>query len=376
MKGLICFLVAILLLASIVVAEMQRGQQTQVPSPPQVPPLETTEIPLEIGRIEEKVLEKGFTKCEKDEDCLFRLVCPMAIGMDTPMCVDGKCVCGPGKKIINKTKIMECWQIRERLKEIAEEVREEENTTKASEIASELVKVREEYSECFPQPVSPVAPIAIKYAIEKMETVDEFKSALENLREEMMNNITTQNLTGKEIAELVHEFNKERRELIKEFVNKIQEINLARIEEIKEVVVSKDVEFEREKLVNVTKITITVNNKTIEIYPGENVTISVEGVIVRSIIPLRVKNNSLEDAETNETIRETPEKIKERIKEEIKEMKLERKARIPVYSVDAIKPGRLLGIIPISFNIKYEIAATDGTTLATVKPWWSFLVFG
>jgi gas vesicle protein len=238
----------------------------------------------------------------------------------------------------------------------------------------EALRLREQYKECFT--LSPVPAIAIKAAIEKVETVEKFREEMKQLKEAMLNEITTQNLTAKELAEVIKKYNEDRKELVKTFVEKIHEINIERMEEIKEVVVGKHVKWENESLVNVTKVTITVNGKSITIEPGDSVTINIEGVVVKSLIPIKVKNNTIEDAETNQTIKETPDKIKERIKDVIKEIKLLKKLDIPVYSVAAVKPGRLLGIIPISMNVNYEIAATNGELIATNKPWWSFLIFG
>jgi len=34
------------------------------------------------------------TECEENEDCT-HLICPQVVGMDTPICKDGKCICGP-----------------------------------------------------------------------------------------------------------------------------------------------------------------------------------------------------------------------------------------------------------------------------------------
>jgi hypothetical protein len=337
-------------------------------------------LPGEISKITIQELikkEEKFKSCESDVDCL-GIICPAVIGLDTPMCVNEKCICGPGKTTnftINESQIASCLKVRERMREIVERVREEINITIAQETLNELAKLKEEFKDCFPQP-TPVAPIAIKAAVKKMEAVEEFREKMKELKEEMLNNITTQNLTREKLAEIVKEYNEKRKELVKEFVEKVHEINMERMEEIKEVVVSKHVKWEDKNLINVTKITLTVNGKTITIEPGDNVTISIEGVIVKSIIPLKVKNNTIEDAETNQTINETPEMVKARIKEQVREMRLKRKQGIPVYAVAAVKPGRLLGIIPVNINVDYEIIATNGTTLTINRPWWSFLVFG
>jgi hypothetical protein len=49
--------------------------------------------------------------CTSDADCRFLVFCPMVIGMDTPICKEGKCTCGSKWEIANKTE----W--RERFKE-------------------------------------------------------------------------------------------------------------------------------------------------------------------------------------------------------------------------------------------------------------------
>jgi antitoxin (DNA-binding transcriptional repressor) of toxin-antitoxin stability system len=343
---------------------------------------------VEIEKIEERIRERErmiwgkaeekFISCKVDEDCK-GIICPMVIGMDTPMCFNERCICGLGriaKYPINESKISICIEAREKIREIVEKAREEKNITKAEEILNELVKLREEYKDCFPRPVNPVPIIAIESKIKKAQAVDEFLDEMKNLREEMLNNITSQNLTGRELAQVIKEYNEKRKELVKEFVQRIHEINMERMEEIKEVVVARHVKWENETLFNVTKITVTVNGKNITIEPGDNVTISVEGVVVKSLIPLRVKNNTIEDVETNETINETPEMVKTRIREQIREMKLERNRGIPAYVVSAVKQGRLLGIIPVNINVNYEIAATNGTMLTINRPWWSFLVIG
>jgi len=318
-------------------------------------------------------------RCKVDLDCITSIICPMAIGMDTPMCVNEICICGPGrtpKYPINETKIATCWEIRSKIREIAESIKEEKNETMVQEKIRELTRLKEEYKDCFPQPVSTVPMIAIESRIKKAQAVDEFLEEMKNLKEEMLNNITSQNLTGKELAQVIKEYNEKRKELVKEFVQRIHEINLERMEEIKEVVVARHVKCENETLFNITRITVTVNGKSVTIEPGDNVTISVEGVVVKSKIPLRVRNNSIEDAETNQTIRETPERVRAKIREQIREMKLERKGNNPIYLVAATKQGRLLGIIPVSVSVNYEISATDGSTITVNKPWWSFLVLG
>jgi uncharacterized damage-inducible protein DinB len=70
--------------------------------------------------------------CSSDAECRF-LICPMAIGMDTPICKEGRCVCGAKWEIVNKTE----W--RERFKEeipseIQEKIKEIYNKTEIEKI--------------------------------------------------------------------------------------------------------------------------------------------------------------------------------------------------------------------------------------------------
>jgi antitoxin (DNA-binding transcriptional repressor) of toxin-antitoxin stability system len=381
---LVLILIIALLLPVIAVAQqrsLERRETTATATPFES---NETEIEARLRKEEGKVwgiLEEKFIKiknCSRDEDCL-HIFCPAVIGGDTPMCVEGRCVCGPGrfpKYPINATKITICREVREKMKEFVEKMKEEKNQSRMEELLNQLVELRERNKECFPRPARIVPFIALESAVKKAQAVDEFLEGMKNLREELLNNITSQNLTGRELAQVIKEYNEKRKELVKEFVQRIHEINMERMEEIKEVVVARHVKWENETLFNVTRVTVTVNGKNITIEPGDNVTISVEGVVVKSIIPLKVKNNTIEDADTNQTIRETPDRIKARIREQIREMKLERKENKPVYIVAAAKQGRLLGIIPVNVSVNYEISAIDGSTIKVNRPWWSFLVLG
>jgi len=53
---------------------------------PKCPPL--SPLPVQPKPIQPK------TECEKNEDCM-HLICPQVVGMDTPICKNGKCICGP-----------------------------------------------------------------------------------------------------------------------------------------------------------------------------------------------------------------------------------------------------------------------------------------
>lgn len=319
--------------------------------------------------------------CKVDEDCL-NIICPQAIGIDTPRCIRNKCVCGPNPKIniseINETLILKCLRIRNEIRE----------KIKASNISEqEMIQIRERYRECLPQPTPikeeviglKVREIVKRYAEEKRNLTESFVESIKELNELKIDLILSGNLTGKELAEKIKEINEKIKEIVKEYVEKLHELNLARREELKEVIeeikVGRKVEIDR-AFVNVSRIVIKVNDKEIEIKPGDNVTIIVEGVVAKSVIPLRIRNNTIIDEETNKTINITPERIRERVRERIREMTLERKGSLIVYNVKAEKTGRILGLIPVNIQVNYEISAEDGKEISVRRPWWNFLVFG
>jgi len=361
-------LLSVILLA-IPVVFAQKGMTTvQIEIPEEKPPVP----PMISPAITEK-------SCISDSDCL-GIICPMVIGMDTPRCYQGKCVCGPNPKLnltqLNETKIGECLRIRE---EIIAKIREG-NYTK-----EEIEKLREEYKECLPQP-QPIPPeyskeeieeIAKKYREEKRNLTQAFVESVKELNEMKAELVLTSNLTGKELADKIKEINDQRKELVRDYVEKIKEINLARNEELKEAIqeieIGRNVSIEKEK-VNVTRIVVTVNGKEIEIEPGDNVTITVEGTVAKSKVPLKWREGKLEDAETNATLNVTPDQI--RVRERVREMVLARKGNNLVYLVNAEKTGRILGLIPVNLQVNYEISAENGKEISVTRPWWAFLVFG
>lgn len=48
----------------------------------------------------------------------------------------------------------------------------------------------------------------------------------------------------------------------------------------------------------------------------------------------------------------------------------------PLYTIKAMKPVKLFGIISITQRIEGEIDAESGEIISMKKPWWSFLAFG
>jgi len=363
MKKVFLFLALMLAISVAFAQKGMRMTETQIPS---VPPI--------VSSIS---TEKS---CTSDSDCL-GIVCPMAIGMDTPQCYQGKCICGPNPALnltLNKTKIEECLRIREQIKA---KIREG-NYSK-----EEIEKLREKYKECWPQP-QPIPPEKIvnrtkiqeiikKYREEKGNLTQAFVESIKELNEMKTDLVLTSGLTGKELSDKIKEINDQRKEIVKDYVDKIKEINLARNQELKEVIqeieIGKNVSVDKEK-VNITKIVVTVNGQEVEIKPGDNVTISVEGVMVRSKVPLKWIKGKLEDAETNATLNVTPNQIK--VRERVREMVLTRKGNNLVYLVNAEKSGRILGLIPVNVQVNYEISAENGKEISVTRPWWAFLVFG
>ncbi|MEM5843329.1 MAG: hypothetical protein QXP52_02690 [Candidatus Aenigmatarchaeota archaeon] len=322
----------------------------------------------------------SYRECKVDLDCK-DLYCPQVVGMDTPRCKEYRCVCGPNPKIdvtkINYTLIDRCLRIRA-------EIRERIKAGNISE--AEMLQIRERYRECLPQVeitseniTNKIREIEKKYIEEKRNITASFVEAIKEINEMKIDLVLNKELTGKELSEKIREINEKRKEIVKDYVEKIHELNLARREELKEAVdeirIHRKVEVNG-VLVNVSRIVIKVNDKEVEIKPGDNVTISVEGVMAKSKINIKVKNETIIDEETNKTINVTPERVRERIRERVKEMILERKGNMIVYSVSSEKPGRILGLIPVNVEINYEISAEDGKEISIKKPWWSFLVIG
>ncbi|MEM5814949.1 MAG: hypothetical protein QXD89_00455 [Candidatus Aenigmatarchaeota archaeon] len=319
-----------------------------------------------------------YRKCEQDADCR-HVFCPQVVGMDTPQCRKGVCVCGPNPKLnlteMNKSRLTVCMRIRA-------EIKERIGVSNYSE--EELKTIREMYRECLPQPLPfpgrlEASEIVSKYREEKKNLTENFREAIRELNELKVEIALNSNLTGKELVEKIHEINEQRKQIVKEYVEKLHELNLARQEELKEIIqetkIGKEVEIDGLK-VNVTRIVINVNGKEVEINPGDNVTINVEGIAVRSNIRLRLREGRLEDEKTNATLNFTPEKIRERVRERIRETILERKEKSLIYKVNAEKSGRILGIVPVNLRVNYEISAENGETISVTKPWWSFLVIG
>lgn len=47
----------------------------------------------------------------------------------------------------------------------------------------------------------------------------------------------------------------------------------------------------------------------------------------------------------------------------------------PIYAIQARRPVRILGLIPVGLPLRLEINAETGVTTSVVTPWWNFLAF-
>ncbi|MEM5815863.1 MAG: hypothetical protein QXL14_02330 [Candidatus Aenigmatarchaeota archaeon] len=330
--------------------------------------------------LEEVITNKTERECIVDAECK-NIFCPQVVGMDTPRCISGICRCGPNPELniseLNYTIINKCLEYRERIRNIIRW----KNITE--EPVEEIEKLKIAYRECIggplPTKMVEIQDIINKYESEKRNLTIATVEAIKSLNEMKVELILTSNLTGKELSDKIREINEERKKIIRNYIESIHELNMAKREELREIIeeikVGKEIETDGIK-VNVSRVVISVDGKEIEIKPGDNVTINVEGFVVRTRLNLRIRENRIEDTETNKTLNITPEKIRERVRERIRETVLERRGNLLVYSVDAEKSGRILGIVPVNVNLRYEISAENGETISVARPWWSFLVFG
>ncbi len=115
----------------------------------------------------------------------------------------------------------------------------------------------------------------------------------------------------------------------------------------------------------------------------QNAVVLEEGnVQVLSRVRLKLgPGGKLISAESNAPIEVEPERavqlVKERVRaEKVKRVELVDNGKGPVYVVEAEKPGRLLGIIPVNITVAAEVNAESGQLVGERAPWWAFLVFG
>lgn len=371
---------------------------------------------LNITSSEKNILqEKILRSCKTDSDCS-DLFCPRVLGLDTPRCFEGFCVCGPNfsfnlskeedfviicEKIKNWTinKLDEKRLLIEKENYTEDDLEELERIRENVRIAwkelnkfRDLQKARKMEIKCFQKSDidtskiekmeslrKVIEDIIKKYRDAKRNLTEKFIESLQNLKEVKLNLILNTNLTGRELAERIREINKIKKEIVKNYIEELKEINLERNLELKEVLkeikIGRKVEIFNETL-NITKLVLRIRNKMYEITTTdkEDILLRTEDIEIKSKISLRWQNETLEDVESGKRINFTPDMIKVRYKDKIKEVILDRKQEKIIYILKTTRTGRLLGIIPLNFDINYEISAEDGKEIRVQKPWWSFLV--
>jgi len=113
---------------------------------------------------------------------------------------------------------------------------------------------------------------------------------------------------------------------------------------------NKTIKIEHENVSVITKESITIEEKTIKVVtPKQNIQISVLPAVAVSVAISKVPH-------------------------EVKEVELKVVDEKPIYEIEGIKAGKILWLIPVSFQIQTHIDAQTGETIKLEKPWWSFLV--
>ncbi len=236
-------------------------------------------------------------------------------------------------------------------KEEAEKLRE-----RLKKVEEEIIRLRE---ECARQ----------KLAEEKVNSLVEaeevYKLKIQRVVEES---------SGKEMDERLRQVEKEKDELIARLVENLKEVDLRNTGIVKQVrVVGEDVYLDDLKFKG-KPIRIEVGEREVYVKPGDEVVIEAGGVAARGKVELLYANETLIAMNSKRPIRILPSEVSEKIGA-VKEIRLVDED-VPKYRVSAERVGRLLGLIPISFNVEYEINAENGELLAKNKPWWTILVFG
>ena len=212
--------------------------------------------------------------------------------------------------------------------------------------------------------------------VREVKSLQDLSDVYNARSEETIENITQKNFTRQQLITKLRDLQNEKKELIKNFVTRMKELNLQRQNIIQRLRIGRQVQVEGMKT-NISKINVVIGNQSITITPGSKIKISVANETAEADIELELENNTLVDPTTNKTIKILPTQLKHKFRrEKIRKMILKRLKNKPVYEVQASRPGRLLGFIPVTLNVKHDVDATSGNVELTVKPWWSFLVLG
>jgi hypothetical protein len=113
---------------------------------------------------------------------------------------------------------------------------------------------------------------------------------------------------------------------------------------------NKTIKIEHENVSAITKETIEIEEKTIKVVtPKQDIQINVLPAVAVSVVISQVPH-------------------------EIKSVELKVVDEKPIYEIEGTKAGKLLWLIPVSFQIQTHVDAQTGETVKLEKPWWSFLV--
>jgi len=279
----------------------------------------------------EKRIEKAEASC-KEEKSYTETPC---LTLSTLMKVEEEL----NEKISNATK------------EEAEELKK-----RLEEVEKEILQLRR---DCMEQ----------KLSEEEVETLIEaeevYKSKVQKVLEES---------SPEEVDEILQEMENEMEELIIEIAEKLDEVDLSNTEIISEARVSGNELYVEDVKLEGKPLRIKIEEKEVYIKPGEEVVIEADGVSAKGNVELWYVNGSLIAAKSKKQIRVLPSDLLDEV-EAIKDIRLVDE-EAPKYKVAVERVGRLLGFIPVSFDVEYEISAEDGKLLGKSKPWWTPLVVG
>ncbi|RLG60228.1 MAG: hypothetical protein DRN95_00185 [Candidatus Hydrothermarchaeota archaeon] len=232
----------------------------------------------------------------------------------------------------------------EKLKERLEEVRRK------------IVQLRE---ECAKQRLSDEKVSSL------IEAEEVYKSKVQGIIEES---------SSEDIEEKLSQIKEEKHELIENVVKNLSEINLTTTEIIEKVKISgKEIYLDDIKIEN-KPVRIRVEDRELYVKLGEEVIIEDNGIVAKGNVNLIYENNTLIAMNSKKPIKILPSEVSENIKG-AREIRLVDED-IPKYKVSAERTGKILGLIPVSFEAEYEISAESGELLGKTKPWWTALVFG
>ena len=173
-------------------------------------------------------------------------------------------------------------------------------------------------------------------------------------------------IEAEEVEEKLSQIKEEKHELIENVVKNLSEINLTTTEIIEKVKISgKEIYLDDIKIEN-KPVRIRVEDRELYVKPGEEVIIEDNGIVAKGNVNLIYENNTLIAMNSKKPIKILPSEVSENIKG-AREIRLVDED-IPKYKVSAERTGKILGLIPVSFEAEYEISAESGELLGKTKP--------